>query len=84
MRRRDFTISLAGAMVAWSRVARGQQGTKLPTIGFMGAGTTSSWSEWTEAFLQRLRELGWVDGGNIAIEYRWAEGNTERKRIRPA
>jgi len=78
MRRRDFTISLAGAMVAWSLVARGQQGTKLLTIGFMGAGTTSSWSEWTEAFLQRLRELGWVDGRNIAIEYRWAEGNTER------
>jgi putative ABC transport system substrate-binding protein len=78
MRRRDFTISLAGAMVAWSLVARGQQGTKLLTIGFMGAGTASSWSEWTEAFLQRLRELGWVDGRNISIEYRWAEGNTER------
>jgi putative ABC transport system substrate-binding protein len=78
MRRRDFTISLAGAMVAWSLVARGQQGTKLLTIGFMGAGTASSWSEWTEAFLQRLRELGWVDGRNISIEYRWAEGNTVR------
>jgi putative ABC transport system substrate-binding protein len=65
-------------MVAWSLVARGQQGTKLLTIGFMGAGTASSWSEWTEAFLQRLRELGWVDGRNISIEYRWAEGNTVR------
>jgi putative ABC transport system substrate-binding protein len=78
MRRRDFITTVAGTMVAWPLVARGQQVTRLPIIGFMGAGTPSSWSQWTEAFLQRLRELGWVDGRNIAIEYRWAEGSTER------
>jgi putative ABC transport system substrate-binding protein len=44
----------------------------------MGAGTPSSWGQWTEAFLQRLHELGWVDGRNVAIEYRWAEGDIER------
>jgi putative ABC transport system substrate-binding protein len=78
MRRRDFITTVAGTTVAWPLVARGQQVTRLPIIGFMGAGTPSSWSQWTEAFLQRLRELGWVDGRNIAIEYRWAEGSTER------
>jgi putative ABC transport system substrate-binding protein len=44
----------------------------------MGAGTPSGWNQWTAAFLQRLRELGWMEGRNVAIEYRWAEGSTER------
>ena len=52
---------------------------KLPTIGFMGAGTSSGWRQWTNAFLERLRELGWVEGRTVAIEYRWAEGRTDRE-----
>jgi putative ABC transport system substrate-binding protein len=78
MRRRDFVILLASAAANWppSAIARNQQ--NLPVIGYMGAGTPSSWRQWTEAFLQRLGELGWVEGRNIAIEYRWAEGDIER------
>jgi ABC-type uncharacterized transport system substrate-binding protein len=50
----------------------------LPAIGFLDANTPSTQSQWTAAFLQRLRELGWIEGRTIAIEYRWAEGRTER------
>src|SRR5262249_1620909 len=48
-----------------------------PIIGFLGPGTPSAWSAWTAAFVQRLRELGWIEGRTLAIEYRWAEGSTE-------
>jgi putative ABC transport system substrate-binding protein len=44
----------------------------------LGAATLSAWSLWTASFVQRLRELGWIDGRTIAIEYRWAEGRSER------
>jgi putative ABC transport system substrate-binding protein len=77
MRRRDFLGVLGSAAVAWPRGARAQQA-KLPTIGFLGASTASSWSHWTAAFVQRLRALGWIEGHTVAIEYRWAEGRTER------
>jgi putative ABC transport system substrate-binding protein len=78
MKRREF-IMLLGSIAASMPVAtRAQQLAKLPTIGFMGAGTPSGWSQWTAAFLQRMQELGLIDGRNVAIEYRWAEGNTER------
>jgi putative tryptophan/tyrosine transport system substrate-binding protein len=77
VRRRDF-ITLLGGAAAWPLAARAQQAGKLPTIGFLGAATPSSWSQWTDAFVQRLRELGWVDGRTVAIEYRWAEGRSER------
>jgi putative tryptophan/tyrosine transport system substrate-binding protein len=76
MRRREFTSVLGGAVV-WPLVARAQQ-PKLPTIGFLGASTASAWSRWSAAFVQRLRELGWIDGRTVAIEYRWAEGRSER------
>ena len=50
----------------------------MPIIGFSGAGSPSGWSHWTAAFLQRLQELGRVEGRTISIEYRWAEGRSER------
>ena len=78
MRRREFIAGIGGATIAWPLVARAQQPGKLPTIGFLGAGSPSGWSHWTAAFLQRLHELGWVEGRTIAIEYRWAEGHSER------
>ena len=78
MRRREFITLLGGAAVAWPLVARAQQPAKVPTIGFLGAATPSVWSQWVTAFVQRLRDLGWVEGRNIAIEVRWAEGRTER------
>ena len=75
--RRDFIILLGGAAV-WPLAARAQQPAKLLTIGFLGTGTSSGWSPWTTAFEHRLRELGWIEGRTIAIEYRWADGRTER------
>ena len=77
MRRRDF-ITLVGGAAAWPLAARAQQPGKLLTIGFLGASTPSNWSKWTAAFVQRLRELGWIEGRTVAIEYRWAEGRSER------
>ena len=76
MKRRAF-ISLLGGAAAWPLAARAQQAGKLPTIGFLGA-TPSAESQRVAAFVQRLRELAWVDGRNLAIEYRWAEGRPER------
>jgi putative tryptophan/tyrosine transport system substrate-binding protein len=77
MRRRNFLSALGGA-AAWPLAARAQQGAKLPTIGFLGQSTRSAASEWVAAFVQRLRQLGWIEGRTIAIEYRWGEGRTER------
>src|SRR5205823_7093236 len=51
---------------------------KVPTIGFLGQLSSSAMSKWTAAFVQRLRELGWVEGRTVAIEYRWAEGRSDR------
>jgi putative ABC transport system substrate-binding protein len=75
--RREFMTLLGGAAAAWPLAAGAQPG-KLPTIGFLGAATPLSWSQWTAAFVQRLRELGWVDGRTVTIEYRWAEGRSDR------
>src|SRR5262249_47118842 len=73
--RREF-ITLLGGAAAWPLEARAQQPAK--TIGFLGASTRSLEAPWIAAFLQRLRELGWIEGRTIAIEYRWAEGSEER------
>ena len=78
MRRREFITLLGGAAVAWPLAARAQQPGKLPTIGFLGGNAPSTQSQWTAAFVQRLRELGWFEGRNLAIEYRWAEGRFDR------
>jgi putative tryptophan/tyrosine transport system substrate-binding protein len=78
MRRRDFITVLGGAAVAWPLAAQAQQPAKLRTIGFLGAATPSVANQWFAAFVQRLRELGWVEGRSVAIEARWAEGRRER------
>jgi ABC-type uncharacterized transport system substrate-binding protein len=78
MRRREFITLLGGAAVAWPLVAWAQRAKKLPTVGFLGVASPSTWKPWVAAFVQRLHELGWVDGQTIAIEYRWAEGRSER------
>jgi putative ABC transport system substrate-binding protein len=77
MQRRDFLGVLGGA-AAWPLAASAQQPAKLPTIGFLGAASPSTWSSWTDAFVKRLRELGWIEGSTIVIDYRWAEGRSER------
>jgi putative ABC transport system substrate-binding protein len=76
--RRTFISLLGGAVAAWPLAARAQQTGKLPTVGYMGATTPSAQSQWTAAFIQRVRELGWIEGRTIAVEYRWTEGRTER------
>jgi ABC-type uncharacterized transport system substrate-binding protein len=78
MKRREFISLVGGAAAAWPLAARGQQPVKLPTIGFLGAATASAWRPWTAVFVQRLGELGWIEGRTVAIEYRWAEGRPER------
>jgi putative tryptophan/tyrosine transport system substrate-binding protein len=77
MKRREF-LALLGSGPAWPLAARGQQAGNLPTIGFLGASTPAAWSQWNAAFVRRLRELGWIEGRTVAIEYRWAEGRSER------
>ena len=77
MRRREFIVGL-GSATALPVVARAQQSKKLPTIGFLGTSTPAGWAQWTAAFVQRLHELGWIDGRTVAIEYRWAESRPER------
>jgi putative ABC transport system substrate-binding protein len=78
MKRREF-LALLGGAAAWPLAARAQQPmAKLPTIGFLGAATPLAWSQRVAAFVQRLRELGWTEGRTVVVEYRWAEGRSER------
>jgi len=76
-RRKFLATLLGGAAVAWPLAARAQQPGKLPTIGFLGSNATA-WGPWTAAFVARLRELDWIEGRTVAIEYRWTEGRPER------
>jgi len=76
--RRKFLATLGGAAIAWPLAARAQQGGKRPTIGYLGGATRAGDSQRVAAFAERLRELGWIEGRNVATEYRWAEGRNER------
>jgi putative ABC transport system substrate-binding protein len=77
LQRRELMTLLGGA-AAWPLAARAQQAAKLPTIGVLGPTTASVAGKWTAALVQRLRELGWIEGRNVLIEYGWAEGQSER------
>src|SRR5215831_331604 len=78
MRRREFIALLGGTAAAWPLVARAQQPAKRPLIGMLAAGTRASNGQWYAALVDRLRELGWIEGRTIAFEYRFAEGRPER------
>src|SRR5215831_841932 len=78
MKRRNFIALLGSAAAAWPLAARAQRARKLPTIGFLVPNTRAAASEWTDAFVRRLSELGWIEGRTVAIEYRWVEGHAER------
>jgi putative tryptophan/tyrosine transport system substrate-binding protein len=77
MQRREFITLLGCAAAAWPLTARAQQ-PKIPTIGFLGANSASAQTQWTAALVKRLRELDWVEGRTVSIEYRWAEGHSDR------
>jgi putative ABC transport system substrate-binding protein len=77
IKRRDFVSLLAGA-AAWPLAARAQQTEKMSRIGYLGSSSPSLEPHYVEAFRQKLRDLGHVEGENIVIEYRWAEGQDDR------
>jgi ABC-type uncharacterized transport system substrate-binding protein len=78
IRRRQFITLLSGAAAAWPLAARAQQTGKLPTIGYLGATTRSAESQRVDALVERLREFGWIESRNLTVEYRYAEGRSER------
>src|SRR5262245_38801621 len=78
MRRRGFSPLVGGAAAAWPITVRAQQPAQRPIVGFVGPLASSAMSHWTAAFVQRLRELGWIEARTVAIEYRWGDGRSER------
>jgi putative tryptophan/tyrosine transport system substrate-binding protein len=78
VRRRQFITLLGGATAAWPLAARAQQTGKIARVGFLGAASPSGYARQVEEFRLGLREFGYIEGTNIVIAYRWAEGNYER------
>ena len=78
MKRRDFITLLGGAAATWPLAARAQQPQRVPTIGFLGAESASTNQHFFDAFREGMREHGYIDGKNITIVERWAEGRSER------
>jgi putative ABC transport system substrate-binding protein len=76
MRRRQFITLLGGASV--SPVGASAQQPAMPIVGFLGSNTPATQTLWTAAFVQRLRELGWIEGRNVSVEYRWADSSSTR------
>src|SRR5688500_6416892 len=78
MKRREYITLLSGAAVAWPLVARAQQPAKVAHIGFLGAVNAADLGNLLGALWHALRDLGYAEGKNIVIEYRWAEGRYHR------
>src|SRR4029077_14935030 len=76
-RRRQFITLLGGAAAAWPLASRAQQASQLPIIGYMGQGTPAAEAKRVAAFVERLRELSWIEGRTVVIEYRWTDGRSD-------
>jgi putative tryptophan/tyrosine transport system substrate-binding protein len=78
MRRREFIILFGGAAAAWPLAARAQQQPQMPVVGFMGGGSRASLHDALLAFEAGLKEMGFIEGQNLALEYHFADGQYER------
>jgi putative ABC transport system substrate-binding protein len=78
LKRREFITLLGGAAAICPTPLRAQQSGKLPIVGFLATGSGAAWGEWVAAFVNRLRELGWIEGNTVVIDIRWASGQNER------
>jgi putative ABC transport system substrate-binding protein len=82
MKRREFVALLGGTVavpsLSWPLAASAQQTGKRPTIGFFSPNSQAAASPWTAAFVERLRDLGWIEGRTVTIAYRFGEGRTDR------
>lgn len=79
LNRRDLIAGMGVVAGTGFSAAKAQKPAKLPTIGFIGADTRSGWRSWTEAFVQRMNELGWIEGKTVQVKYEWANGNGDRE-----
>src|SRR5262245_6389559 len=77
MRRREFITLIGSAAAAWPLAAHAQQRTT-PAVGFLGSSSAAEWGPFVTAFQRGLKEIGYVEGENVTIEYRWADGQYDR------